>query len=347
MIFRQLFDATSSTYTYVLACEQTRQAVIIDPVFEQVQRDTALLHELDLTLTVVLDTHCHADHVTAAWLLKQKTGCEIASGARIGASGVDRPLREGDQVSFGNERLDVLETPGHTDGCLTYVSADKTMAFTGDALLIRGCGRCDFQQGDAATLYHSVTEKVFTLPPGCAVYPAHDYGGRTQSTVAEETAFNTRLGGQASESDFVGFMSNLQLPHPKQIDHALPANLKSGQPDNGEAPPEPDWGPVQFTFSGIPEIDAEWVADHQSEIQLLDVRETSELESPMDRLEGALTIPLGQLRGELDSIPDDRPIVCMCRSGRRSAMAVNILRSAGFDRVANVAGGILRWQELI
>lgn len=346
MIFRQLFDATSSTYTYLLACPETREAIFIDPVFEQVQRDLALLNELNLTLVAALDTHCHADHVTSAWLLKQKTGCRIISAAAIGAEAVDQPLHEGDQIQFGHETLDVLSTPGHTDGCLSYVTADRSMVFTGDALLIRGCGRCDFQQGDAATLFHSITEKLFKLPDDCAVYPAHDYGGRTQSTIGEEKAFNTRAGGQASEGDFVGFMSNMQLPHPKQIDHALPANLKSGRPKNGEVPPEPDWAPVQFSFSGIPEVDAEWVANHQDQVRLLDVRESSELESPVDRLDNAMVIPLGQLRSELSSIPKDRPIVCMCRSGRRSAMAVNILREAGFEQVANVAGGILRWREL-
>lgn len=346
MIFRQLFDATSSTYTYLLACEQTRLAVLIDPVYEQMQRDLALLHELNLTLAVAADTHCHADHVTAAWLLKQKTGCKIASAAAIGAEDVDLPLCEGDTIPFGSEHLTVLSTPGHTDGCMTFVSGDESMAFTGDALLIRGCGRCDFQQGDAHTLFHSVTGKIFALPDHCAIYPAHDYGGRTRSSVAEERAFNTRLGGLASEADFVGYMNNLQLPHPKQIDHALPANLKSGRPETGELPPEPEWGPVQYSFSGIPEIDADWVVQHPDQVNLLDVRETSELESPVDRLAGALTIPLGELRGSLDKIPKDKPVVCLCRSGRRSAMAVNILKGAGFGQVANVAGGVLRWKEL-
>ena len=346
MLFRQLFDLASSTYTYLLACERTKQAVLIDPVFEQVQRDTALLHELGLTLQTVLDTHCHADHVTAAWLLKQKTGCSVASAAVIAASDVDLPLKDGSVIVFGDEKLKVVSTPGHTDGCLTYVTEDESKAFTGDALLIRGCGRCDFQQGNATTLYASITEKIFKLAESCQIFPGHDYNGRTMSTIAEEKLFNARVGGGASVADFVGYMDNMQLPHPKLINHAVPANLKSGKPDDGELKTEPTWAPIYYTFSGVPEIDVEWVVSHREEIHVLDVRETNELESPVDRLLDTQIIPLGQLRGSLDVIPKDKPIVCLCRSGRRSAMAVTILQTAGFEHVANIAGGMLRWNEL-
>ncbi|MEJ2061884.1 MAG: MBL fold metallo-hydrolase [Reinekea sp.] len=327
MLFRQLFDPTSSTYTYLLACQESRQAVLIDPVFEQANRDMALLDELGLTLYATLDTHCHADHVTAAWLLKNLTGSRIGCAGIIGARHVDIPLNEGDRITFGKEELFVLATPGHTDGCLTYVTADKTKAFTGDALLIRGCGRCDFQQGNAATLFHSIKEKIFALPEECAIYPGHDYSGKLQSSV-------------------FGFMANLKLPHPKLIDHAVPANLKSGEPEDGLLPPKPDWAPVHYTFSGIPEIDVEWVLQHRDQVQVLDVRESNELESPVDRLPQTLVIPLGQLRGKTAEVSRDKPIVCLCRSGRRSAMAVSILQSAGFDQVANISGGMLRWREL-
>lgn len=345
MIFRQLFDLPSSTYTYLLACEKTAKAVIIDPVFEMANRDTALIQELGLTLQTSLDTHCHADHVTAAWILKQKTGCEIASAEAIGASDVDRPLKEGDVIEFGEEKLHVLATPGHTDGCLTFVTDDKKMAFTGDALLIRGCGRCDFQQGNASTLYHSVRDKILALPDDCAIYPGHDYGGKLQSSVKEEKQFNTRLGGDASEQDFVGYMDNLSLPHPKQIDHAVPANLRSGRSDASDTQAQ-TWGPVYLTFSGVPEVDVEWVLQNRDSVHVLDVRETSELESPVDRMQSTQVIPLGELRGKTDDVPMDKPVVCLCRSGRRSAMAVGILQKAGFDQVANIAGGILRWKEL-
>jgi glyoxylase-like metal-dependent hydrolase (beta-lactamase superfamily II)/rhodanese-related sulfurtransferase len=346
MIFRQLFDLTSSTYTYLLACSDTKQAVLIDPVFEQAQRDLALLNELGLTLECVLDTHCHADHVTAAWVLKQKTGCAVASAAVIRASDVDRPLNNGDVIEFGRESVTVYATPGHTDGCLSFVTADKSKAFTGDALLIRGCGRCDFQQGNAKTLYHSITQQLFTLPDECAIYPGHDYNGRTQSTVAEEKKFNARVGGNASEEDFAGYMDNMQLPHPKLIDHAVPANLKSGKPEAGELKPEPSWAPISFTFSGVPELEVEWVINNRDKVQILDVRETGELESPVDRLTDTTIIPLGELRGKTEQLSKNKPIVCLCRSGRRSAMAVSILQKAGFTDVANIAGGMLRWKEL-
>lgn len=346
MLFRQLYDSTSSTYTYLLACESTGKAILIDPVFELVRRDLALLKELSLTLEAVLDTHCHADHVTAAWLLQQKTSCQVASAAVIGASDVNRALNDGDIINFGNESVTVVATPGHTDGCLSFVSADKTMAFTGDALLIRGCGRCDFQQGNASTLFQSVTEKLFTLPDSCLLYPAHDYNGRTVTTVAEEKAYNARLGGGASETDFVEYMNAMQLPHPKLIDHAVPANLKSGKPDDGKVPTEPTWAPICYTFSGVPEVSAEWVIDNRDQVHVLDVRESGELESPVDRMTSTHIIPLSQLRGKTDTLPKDKPIVCLCRSGRRSSMAVSILQNAGFGEVANITGGILRWNEL-
>jgi len=345
MIFRQLYDLTSSTFTYLLACKRTGEAVLIDPVYELAQRDLALIYELGLTLTHVLDTHCHADHVTASWELKRHTACKNGSAKTIGASNVDLALSDGDVIHFGDEHLEVLATPGHTDGCLSFVMADQNRVFTGDALLIRGCGRCDFQQGDARRLYQSVTKRIFSLPENYAVYPGHDYSGRLQSSVAEEIQFNTRLGGQASEQDFVGYMNAMQLPHPKLIDHAVPANLKSGRPDEDQSTMKVNWAPVQFSYSGVPEIDVEWVINNRQRVHILDVREPSELDSRVDRLADSQVIPLAQLRGRIDEISRHKPIVCLCRSGRRSAMAVSILLNCGFENVANAAGGMLRWQE--
>jgi len=346
MIFRQLFDLSSSTYTYLIGCERQKKALLIDPVFELVRRDLALIEELGLTLEWVCETHCHADHVTAAWLLKQKTGCGIASAEVTAATGVDLPLNDGDTIKVGDETLEIRATPGHTDGCLSFVTADHSKAFTGDALLIRGCGRCDFQQGNAATLFHSVRDKLFSLPDNCEIYPGHDYNGRTKTTVAEEKAFNTRLGGDASEQDFVGYMDAMQLPHPRLIDHAVPANMKSGELEKGELPAEVTWAPIHHSFSGVPEIDVEWVIAHRADVHVLDVREASELEKPVDRLENTQVIPLAELRDAIDEVPTDKPIVCLCRSGRRSAMAVSILQNAGIAEVANISGGMLRWIEL-
>ena len=232
LIFRQLFDAASSTYTYLLADPQSREAVIIDTVYEQHLRDRALVEELGLKLVAALDTHCHADHVTGAWLMRLATGCKIGISRRYGddLQGADLRLDHGDRVAFGRRTLEVRATPGHTDGCLTYVTNDHRLAFTGDCLLIRGAGRCDFQQGNAATLFRSITGQIFSLPDDCLIFPGHDYSGRTVTTVGEERAHNPRIGGQANERDFVGFMENLNLPHPRQIAVAVPANLRSGKP---------------------------------------------------------------------------------------------------------------------
>ena len=288
MLFRQLYDAVSSTYTYLLAAEDSREAIIIDPVFEQMHRDLALLRELDLTLKIVADTHAHADHVTAAWILKQKTGCRIALAAAAGAENVDIPLQHGDQFGVDGLTLEVRATPGHTNGCLTYVLADRSMCFTGDTLLIRGCGRSDFQQGDAARLFHSITDQIFTLPDSCIVYPAHDYSGRTESSVGEEKQFNPRAGGGANEKDFVHYMNAMQLPHPKKLAEALPANMRSGMPDDGKLPPEPDWADIRITYAGIPEVEPEWVIQNQPSVTIVDVREADEVDEPLDGLNNAM-----------------------------------------------------------
>ena len=262
LIFRQLFDAASSTYTYLLADPQSREAVLIDTVFEHHLRDHALVEEPGPRLIAVLDTHCHADHVTGAWLMQQSTGCKIGISARYGDAlqGADLRLDHGDRVAFGKRSLEVRATPGHTDGCLTYVTDGHRLAFTGDCLLIRGAGRCDFQQGNAVTLFRSITGQIFSLPDDCLIFPGHDYSGRTVTSVGEERAHNPRIGGGADERDFVGFMENLNLPHPKQIAFAVPANLRSGRPDDGETPRPADWGPVRQSYAGLYEIDPEWVA---------------------------------------------------------------------------------------
>ena len=256
LVFRQLYDATSSTYSYLLADSDTHEAVLIDPVFEQVRRDMALIHELGLKLGWTLETHVHADHVTGAWMLKQKLKSRIALAEAGGAEGADRYLKHGDTISFGAHTLTVRATPGHTNGCLTYVLDGGTMAFTGDCVLIRGCGRTDFQQGDPHTMWRSIHEQIFSLPDDCLLYPAHDYRGLTVSSVAEERAFNPRFGGERNEGDFTGYMNALGLPHPKQIDIAVPANLKCGRPENDEAAmKDPDWAPLTLAASGIWEID--------------------------------------------------------------------------------------------
>ena len=341
MIFRQLFDTTSSTYTYLLADEQQGEALLIDPVFGQASRDLALVDELGLTLTLVVDTHTHADHVTGAWLLKQRAGCKIASAEVIGAEHVDLPLADGQEFGVEGITLRALATPGHTDGCLSYVLTDESMVFTGDALLIRGCGRSDFQQGSARKLYHSITGRLFSLPDDCLVYPAHDYQGRTVSTIGEEKAFNVRVGGGANETDFIEFMQAMRLPHPKLIDEAVPANLRSGCPEDGRLPAMPDWADIRLTYGGVPEIAADWLEQHLDDVTVLDVRLDEEIKDcPLSRTLVDIHIPLDQLRERTAELTRDRPVVALCRSGRRSALAVTILKEAGFDRVASLSHGL-------
>lgn len=345
MIFRQLYDSDSSTYTYLLADAATLEGVIIDPVFEQATRDLALINELGINLLFSIDTHCHADHVTASWLLKQKTGCKVAVAKVVGAEHVDVELVHGDQIGFGMHSLEVRATPGHTDGCLTYVLDDRSMAFTGDTLLIRGCGRSDFQQGDASTLFHSITDEILSLPDNCLIYPAHDYNGRTVSSVAEERVHNARIGGNANERDFVEFMNAMRLPHPKSIDIALPANLKSGKPSEDALSDEPAWAPARVTFAGIVELEPEWVARERDRLCILDVRGDDELNAGNSRISIDYQIPLNELRDRTGEIESDKPLAVFCRSGRRSAIAVSILKQAGFERVANISGGLLKWKE--
>jgi sulfur dioxygenase len=345
IVFRQLFDPTSSTYTYLLGCSVTGEAVIIDPVFEQVRRDAALISELGLKLLWSLETHVHADHVTGAWLLKNRLGSQIALAEAGGATGVDRPLKDGDRVVFGRRSLEVRATPGHTSGCVTYVLDDESMAFTGDCVLIRGSGRTDFQQGDARALYRSVRSRIFSLPESCLLYPAHDYRGLTVTSVSEEKKYNPRLGGEIGEADYAGYMKNLDLPHPKKIDEAVPANLRCGRPGNdAELPPEPAWAPLRFTFSGVWEVEPHWLEENLGAVRVLDVRELDEFTGPLGHIRGATLVPLGELASRAKELPKDKPIVAVCRAGSRSAHATAILQKAGFADIANLPGGMLRWR---
>jgi len=344
LLLRQLFDADTGTFTYLLADVSSGAGVLIDAVFEQHHRDLALIQELGIDLVACLDTHAHADHVTGSWLMHQATGSAIGLARNARAANVNRPLEHGDRVSFGVRHLEVRATPGHTDGCLTYVLDDRSMAFTGDALLIRGCGRCDFQQGDATTLYRSITEQILTLPDLCLLYPGHDYTGRSVSSVAEERAYNARLGGKANERDFVGFMQNMKLPHPHRIAQALPANLRSGRPD-GATESAPAWAPLQRSFAGLPELSPEWVAEHRSALTLLDVRSREEFDGPDGRIPGSLLIPLPELEQRRHELPTETPVVVVCHSGSRSALATQQLQRLGLERVANLRGGLQRWSD--
>lgn len=345
MFFRQLFDSASSTYSYLLADERSGDALLVDCVFEQHARDAALIRELGLRLVAVVDTHCHADHVTGAWLMKRAFGSKIALAGAYGAENVDLPLSHGDTLRFGEHCLEVRATPGHTAGCLSFVQPETSRVFSGDALLVRGAGRTDFQAGDAERLFQSIREQLFTLGDEYALWPAHDYEGRSQSSIGEERRFNPRIGGGARSEDFVGFMRNLALPHPKQLAIALPANLRSGKPQDEDLPAEPTWGPVVRTYAGLYEVPPEWVAEHREDLHVLDVRAASELSGELGHIAEAQAIPLDELRQRTAEVPLGKPIVVVCQSGRRSGIASKILEQARVTPSASLAGGMVSWNE--
>ncbi|MDD2761203.1 MAG: MBL fold metallo-hydrolase [Methylomonas sp.] len=226
MIFRQLFEIETSTYSYLLGCERTRRAVIIDPVASEIDDYIDLLQSLNLKLVYTLETHVHADHITGAGLLREKLGSKSVVHRDAGAMCADLLVTDGVLLQVGDLELEIRHTPGHTNGCVSYVMADRV--FSGDALLIGGSGRTDFQQGNAGQLYDSITGKLFTLPPDTLVYPGHDYNGNTVSTIKQEIAKNTRLGGGKSRDEFIAIMQELKLAYPKFIDQALPANQSCG-----------------------------------------------------------------------------------------------------------------------
>lgn len=226
MIFRQLFEPDTSTYTYLLACERTRRACLIDSVASEVSKLTDLLEQLDLKLLYTLETHVHADHVTGAGLLRQTLGSKAVVHRDAGAMCADLLVTDGVLLQIGDLEIEVRHTPGHTGGCVSYVMADRV--FTGDSLLIDSCGRTDFQQGDAGQLYDSITQKLFSLPPDTLVYPGHDYHGNTVSTIKQEISKNSRLGNQIKRDGFIAIMQDLKLAYPRFIDQALPANQSCG-----------------------------------------------------------------------------------------------------------------------
>ena len=250
MIFRQLFEAESSTWTYLLACPDSGEVVLIDPVIETALRDAELLRSMGLKLTYTLDTHLHADHITGALKLKALTGSQVCGPAMDALPCTDIGIEEGKPFRVGSIEIQPLFTPGHTDTHHAYLidNGSHKVLFSGDALLIDACGRTDFQSGDARALYRSIHDKFFSLPDETLVYPAHDYEGRQITTIGQEKARNPRLGGGKSEAEFVAIMAGLDLPYPRKIDIALPGNRLCGKcPDEM---PEAQRGPCDFHDQG-------------------------------------------------------------------------------------------------
>lgn len=336
-IFHQLFEPQSSTYTYLLA-DENGDAVLIDPVLETVERDFKLLKELNLELKMVLETHVHADHITGAGELKARTGCQIGV-SRAAQTSADLQLTDGEVLEIGKLRLRVLATPGHTDTCVCFQMQDRV--FTGDTLLIRGCGRTDFQSGSAKQLYESINTKLFTLPEETLVYPAHDYNGVQYSTIALEKKLNPRVGGGRSEIEFVKLMGELKLAPPKKIQDAVPANLNLGRKTGGRL--------LKPTLNqNVPEIQPDDVHKNLGRgFWLIDVRRPDEFNAELGHIEGAKLVTLGpELMQFLEKSPREQEIVFVCRSGGRSGQATALSRDFGYQHTMNMVGGMIRWNEL-
>jgi glyoxylase-like metal-dependent hydrolase (beta-lactamase superfamily II)/rhodanese-related sulfurtransferase len=339
----QLFDPASSSYTYVVFDDNTREAIIIDPVDEQLARDLEVLREHDLSLMWTVETHAHADHITSAGLLAEHAGARTAApeGCGIGTAAVQ--LKHGDVLRFGVEQLKALHTPGHTAGSMSYLWRDHV--FTGDTLLINGCGRTDFQSGNAAALYRSITEILFGLPDATTVWPAHDYNGRSHSTIGAEKTGNARVAGKTL-AQFKAIMDELHLPKPKRIDEAVPANLSSGLRHDAGAP----GASAQATGSGKPRPAEGYAGDvmpqlafdwwQKGEAVLVDVRTDAEREW-VGFVPGAVPLAWKQWPGMAinsafddgirAAVPPGRKAVLFCRSGVRSISAARRATELGIE----------------
>jgi sulfur dioxygenase len=338
MIFRQLFEATSGTYTYILASRAGGEALIIDPVLEKVDRYLQLVRELDLKLVKAVDTHLHADHITGLGALRDRTHCVTVMGEQTHADVVSMRVAEGDRIEIEGLRLDVLYTPGHTDDSYSFLLADRV--FTGDTLLIRGTGRTDFQNGDPRAQYDSIFNKLLKLPDATLVFPAHDYKGDTVSTIGEEKLFNPRLHVKSMD-EYAELMSNLKLPNPKMMDVAVPANMHVGL--HQEEVARKGWA--------LSVADAAALCG-RSDIALIDLREKSEREKH-GIVSGSLHAPYpdlpeyivaGGMLHELAASSGKR-LVFYCAFGERSAMAVQAAQDAGLKTACHIEGGIAAWKK--
>jgi sulfur dioxygenase len=338
MIFRQLFDSTSGTYTYLLASRPGGEALIIDPVLEKVDRYLQLVRELDLRLVKAVDTHLHADHITGLGALRDRTHCITVMGEQTHADVVSMRVAEGDRIEIEGLRLDVLYTPGHTDDSYSYLLADRV--FTGDTLLIRGTGRTDFQNGDPRAQYDSIFSKLLKLPEATLVYPAHDYKGDTVSTIGEEKQFNPRLQVKSID-EYIELMNSLKLSNPKMMDVAVPANMHVGLHQD------------EIARKGWALSAADTIALRgRPDIAIVDLREKSErekhgvipgsLHAPYPSLQEA--VGAGGMLQELAATSGKR-IVFYCAFGERSAMAVQAAQDAGLKTACHIAGGIDAWKK--
>jgi len=338
MIFRQLFDSVSGTYTYLLASRRGGEALIIDPVLEKVDRYLQLIKELDLQLVKAVDTHMHADHVTGLGVLRDRTQCVTVMGEMTRADVVSMRVTEGDKLEIEGIALDVLYTPGHTDDSYSYLMGDRV--FTGDTLLIRGTGRTDFQNGSSRAQYDSIFNKLLRLPDDTLVYPAHDYKGDMVSTIGEEKAFNPRLQVKSID-EYVDVMANLKLANPKMMDVAIPANMKVGM--SQEAIAARGWSLTAaqaIALVGKPDV------------AFIDLRETSERKKH-GIIPGSLHAPYPDLRENIGAggvlhelaAATSKKMLFYCAFGERSAMAVQAAQGAGLSTACHIQGGIDAWKK--
>ena len=330
MIFRQMFDSVSSTYTYLLASRAGGEALLIDPVFEKTDRYIKLLEELDLKLVKVVDTHVHADHVTAMGALRDRTNCVTVMGEQSPVDVVSMRVSDGERVTIEGLDLTAMHTPGHTDDSYCFRMEDRV--FTGDTLLIRGTGRTDFQNGDAGQQYDSLFDGVLKLPDSTLVYPAHDYKGDMVSTIAEERANNPRL-QVGSRAEYIELMAGLNLPNPKMMDVAVPENIRMGL--NLERQREV----ATVTAESI-------IRDNGEGMIIVDLREEGErVKSGI--IPGSVHAPYSRLDQHLGMLREsgDRKVVFYCAVGERSAMAVNIASGDGVDGCAHIPGGFVAWAD--
>ncbi len=341
MIFRQLYDGVSGTYTYLMASRRGGEALIIDPVLEKVERYLQLIEELDLDLVKAVDTHLHADHITGIGALRDRTQCVTVMGENSKADVVSMRVTEGDALTIEGLALGVLYTPGHTDDSYSFVMQDRV--FTGDTLLIRGTGRTDFQNGDPRMQYESLFGKLLRLPDETLVFPAHDYKGDTVSTIGEEKAFNPRLRVK-SPDEYADLMSKLHLPNPKMMDVAVPANMKVGFAQ--DAIERRGWSLTAaqaMALVGAPDL--------VSGLALIDLRETTERERH-GVIPGSLHAPYGKLKENIEpggllyelAQATSKRLVFYCAFGERSAMAVQAAQDHGLTGACHLKGGIAAWK---
>lgn len=377
MIFKQLFDQETWTYTYLIADPVNKEAVLIDPVNTHIDAYLAMFSEQGLQLKYTLETHVHADHITAGGLLRKRLGAQTGVSELCGAETADIQIKDGDVFSFGcGEQIKVIATPGHTKGSISFLWRDRL--FSGDSLFIGGCGRTDFQGGDAGALYDCITQRLFTLPDETLVYPGHDYQQRWVSSIMQERTTNPRLAGKTRE-EFIEIMNNLNLPKPRLIDEAVPANRYCGLEENErqdavaqretarEQAKTREFSPGATCSASLPksgitvqdmvaaakqqitEINVEkakhLIAD--GNLTIVDTREESEY--TVGHLDQSVLLPRGILEFKIGTIPEladkSRTVLIYCRTGGRSALAAQSMKTMGYTNVLSIAGGYEAWQK--